>query len=326
MNNLRILITGGSGFIGTHLIEELSRTGYQLLNVDINKPKLREYDKLWAECDIKNIDDLSRIFSEFKPTHIIHLAAKANLNGDSIDDFPDNVLGTKNVVECVNKTQQTMRLIHISTQYVVTPGISPKSDEFLQPYTAYGESKAEGERIVRQSCSKPWILFRPTNIWGPMHPNFPNEMWPFLQKRYYFHPGFCPIRKYYGYVENAVRQMSTLGLECKDEHVCGKVFYITDPPIDSADWLNGFSLMLSGKPLRRIPKTLWRIFALIGDGLNSAGVKFPISSARFYRLTVNESIPYEKTIKLTGTPQVSLAEGIQRSVEWFKAVQSGNKK
>lgn len=323
MNFPRILFTGGGGFIGTHLIEKLSKTTSDLLNVDIALPKLETHRPYWMKCDIKHGDDLAKLFDEFKPTHVIHLAAKASLDGDTIDDFPDNVIGTKNVVDCVNQTHQIIRFVHISTQYVVTPGLFPESDDFLQPYTAYGESKAEGERIVRKRCSKPWIILRPTNIWGPWHPNFPNEMWPYLQKRYYFHPGFSLIKKHYGYVKNAVSQIATLGLDCKAEDVCGKVFYITDPPIDSATWLNGFSLRLSGKPMRRIPKSAWHLLALMGDVLIAMGIRFPISSERFFRLTVNEAIPFERTLALTGPPFVSLDEGIRRSVDWFKLAEKG---
>jgi len=322
----KILVTGGSGFIGTHLIEWLSKSENQLLNVDIAGPKLRSHDQYWTRCDIKKLDDLSTVFDEFKPTHVIHLAAKASLDGDTIDDFPDNIIGTKNVVQCVNKTPNIVRFVHTSSQYAVMPGVFPESDEFLQPYTAYGESKAESERIVRQDCSKPWVIIRPTNIWGAWHTAFPYEMWPYLQKRFYFHPGFAPIRKHYGYVENAVDQIVKFGLVCKDEDVCGRVFYITDTPIDSAEWLNGFSMMLSGKPVRRIPKAIWRLLAWAGDALLAIGIKSPVSSERFFRLTVNESIPYQKTIDLTGEPVISLHEGITRSVAWFKAISNGQNK
>ncbi len=320
MNTNKVLVTGGSGFIGTHFIELLSKSENNLLNVDIAAPKLRSHDQHWIQCDIKDYEELSRIFDEFKPTHVIHLAAKASLDGDTIDDFPDNITGTKNVVQCVNQTRETVRLVHTSTQYAVMPGVFPESDELLQPYTAYGESKAESERIVRKDCSKSWVIIRPTNIWGPWHTAFPHEMWPYLQKRYYFHPGFAPIRKHYGYVENSVDQIVKFGLACKDEDVCGKVFYITDPPIDSQEWLNGFSLMLSGKPIRRIPKTVWRLLAWLGDVVLAMGIKSPISSERLFRLTVNESIPYQKTINLIGEPAISLHEGITRSVAWFKSI------
>ena len=313
----RVLVTGGSGFIGKHLIKKLSSTKNRLLNIDLIQPSLRSQNQYWKQCDIKDLAKLAFFFKEFQPTHVIHLAAKANLKGDSIEDFPDNVIGTSNVVDCVNQMDHPVRLAHTSTQYVVTPGTFPKTDDFLQPYTAYGESKAEAERIVRLNCSKCYIILRPTNIWGPMHANFPNEMWPYLEKRYYFHPGFSPITKYYGYIDNSIAQILKLSIDCDGQDVCGKVFYITDLPIDSSDWLNGFSIALSGKPIRRIPRSIWYLLSRIGDLAIISGIKVPISSDRYFRLTVNESLPIENTITLTGIPKVSLKEGVLASTEWF---------
>lgn len=146
------------------------------------------------------------------------------------------MLGTENIIKCVNSTPSVVRFIHISTQYVVTPGSLPPTDDYLEPYTAYGQSKAEGERLVRRDCHKCWVILRPTNIWGPWHPFFPNELWKYLAKRYYIHPGYNPTQKYYGYIDNAIEQIKAITFY--DESICSKVFYITDPPIDNAEWMN----------------------------------------------------------------------------------------
>ncbi len=127
-------------------------------------PNIIAHAQYWVQYDIKKLDELTRLFVEFKPTHVIHLAAKANLDGNSIHDFPDNIIGTKNVAQCVNETITTVLFVHTSSQYAVMPGVFPESDEFLQSYTAYGESKAESELIIPKLCSKPWIILRPTNI------------------------------------------------------------------------------------------------------------------------------------------------------------------
>lgn len=174
--NKRILVTGGSGFIGTHLLQKLIGARITaVLNVDLNRPKLNSYNDYWINCDILCIKELEKVFDEFKPTHVFHLAAKASLNGRSITDFPENTIGTRNVVQCVNTNEGIERFIHFSTQYVVRPGIWPETDEFLLPYTPYGASKAEAEKIVRNKCNKCWTILRPTNVWGPFHPFFPYE-------------------------------------------------------------------------------------------------------------------------------------------------------
>lgn len=314
---MKILVTGGSGFIGTHFIEALENK-YSILNVDINKPKIPAHESLWKCCDIKDFNKLLQIFIEFNPTHVLHLAAKANLIGKSVSDYPDNTIGAKNVIECVKQTNSVQRFILTSTQFVVWPGEYPQTDDYLKPYTAYGESKAETERCLRNSnCDVCWTIIRPTNIWGPWHPAFPKEMWPYLAKGLYFHPGYQPIQKFYGYVENAVQQIFSIFNE-SSEKVNKKVFYITDPPIDNAEWLNAFSNALRGKPIRRIPKTLWHAMAVIGDYLKLLSIPYPISSERYFRMTVNENLPYESTIKIAGEPQISLQVGVNRCVEWIE--------
>jgi GlcNAc-P-P-Und epimerase len=320
MDKLRIIVTGASGFIGTHFINFLLKKKVCILNIDIKKPNIESHNSFWKECDIKNFNNLLKIFSEFTPTHVLHLAAKANLNGRTIADFPDNTIGTQNVVNCVKEIKSIKRFFHTSTQYVVWPGIYPKSDDFHQPYTAYGESKAEAERIVMiagiDNCA--WSIIRPTNIWGPWHPAYPFEMWRFLAKRYYFHPGFKPIKKHYGYVKNTIDQIYNLLFKSSDIEINHKVFYVTDPPIDNAEWLNSFSLALSGKPIRRIPKFLWKLLGATGSIIKNYGGSFPIDSDRYFRLTVQENIiPYQKTLDVTGPPRFSLNDGVQDCVDWM---------
>jgi len=315
----KILLTGGSGFIGTHLIDELETRGFELLNLDVNPPPIKEHIKYWKKCDIKNNQSLKNEFDQYMPTLVIHLAANTNIKGKKQKDFPDNTIGTDNVVKQVNDCISVQYFIHTSTQYVVRPGIYPKDDMFLKPYTAYGESKAITELIVRNHCKKKWAIIRPTNIWGPYHPFFSYELWRYLHLRYYIHPGYQPIIKYYGYVSNAVEQILQVALsDSKD--VSGGVYYITDSAIDNADWMNGFSLLLTGKMIRRVPVFLWWIMAMSGNFFNFFNLKFPVNTDRFFRLTVNEFIPEFMIVNIPADKTVSLDEGIRRSVEWYNSI------
>jgi GlcNAc-P-P-Und epimerase len=319
----RVLVTGGSGFIGTHLVEKLIRHNVPVLSIDVRPPKLSHHQDFWMSCNIMSIERVDAIFTQFKPTHVYHLAARANLKGQSIEDFPENTIGTDNVIKCVNISRSIERFIHFSTQYVVRPGVWPETEDFFLPYTPYGVSKAEAEKIVRNNCNKCWIVLRPTNVWGPYHPFFPYELWKYLRLKLYLHPGYEPIIKHYSFVTNAADQIVAITM-AKTESVCGKVFYITDPPIDNAEWMNAFSVALTGKQVRRIPKNFWKFLAKSGDAMNRLGVKFPMSSERFFRLTVNEQVPYEATIELAGPPRVSLGEGINKSANWYLKLIKGN--
>ena len=80
-----------------------------------------------------SVDSLDEIFNQFKPTHVFHLAAKANLKGRRIEDFPENTIGTDNVIKCVNACRSIERFIYFSTQYVVSrvSGQKPKNFFYL---------------------------------------------------------------------------------------------------------------------------------------------------------------------------------------------------
>jgi GlcNAc-P-P-Und epimerase len=317
----RLLITGGSGFIGSHLIEAVARRDCALINLDVKPPSIPSQGGYWRQCDLKDIDCTAAAFREFQPTRVIHLAAKANLQGRTVEEFPDNTIGTANVVLCVNDTETVGLFVNTSTQYVVKPGILPPDAFYLEPYTAYGESKAVAERFVRTNCKRNWAIVRPTNIWGPLHPFFPNELWRYLASRYYVHPGFRPIYKHYGFVSNAVEQILSVALSQSSADVCGRVWYITDGPIDNADWMNEFSVRLTGKTIRRAPLWVWRFMASIGDALRLLGFKVPVDSDRLFRLTVGETLPKDMIVTTPGKA-VSLQDGVRRSVAWYNSVRS----
>jgi nucleoside-diphosphate-sugar epimerase len=83
----KILITGGSGFIGTNFIEFLldkQKEGYELeiLNIDIKPLKINKHYIFWKKADIKNFSELKDIFESFRPTHVLHLARKVDKNLD----------------------------------------------------------------------------------------------------------------------------------------------------------------------------------------------------------------------------------------------------
>jgi GlcNAc-P-P-Und epimerase len=316
----RLLLTGGSGFIGSHLMDAIADRDCEVMNLDLNPPSNAEHARHWSRCDVKDVSALSECVRSFAPTRVIHLAAKANLDGTSVADFPDNTIGTSNIVKCVNSCASVELFVATSTQYVVRPGVVAPNDTYLAPYTAYGESKAVAERIVREGCRQNWVIIRPTNVWGPRHPFFPSELWRYLERRWYVHPGFASINKYYAYVTNAAAQILDIATSEPPSRVAGSTWYITDGPTDNAQWMNGFSLGLAGRRVRRLPLVAWRMMAAIGDVLRAAGFAFPVSSERLFRLTVNEKLPEDMIWKPACTEaDVTLQDGIDRSIAWYRS-------
>jgi hypothetical protein len=97
-----------------------------------------------------------------------------------------------------------------------------------------------------------------------------------------------------------------------------KVFYVGDPPLVLLNWVNAFSVQLTGRPVRVIPQGALRVLALAGDGLTKVGVKFPIFSSRLKSMTQDYPTPMEPTYALLGPPKTSLEDGVKETVEWLR--------
>ncbi len=311
------LLTGGSGFIGGHMIELLLARGYRVVNVDLDPPRVSEGHS-WIRGSIMDRGSFNSIVQEVRPEHVVHLAAYASMEAKSLDEFRVNIEGTANVVGAVRSCPAVRRLIVTSSQHVRKPGAGiPVNESDYVPYEYYGESKVRTEQITREAnlgCT--WTIVRPTAVWGPHQPPLAEGVWKILKRGLYLHPANDPVFRSYGYVKNVVWQIERL-LQIPAELVNGRMFYVGDENIRQYEWINGFARALTGRSVRTVPLGVIRGLAQLGDALRAMGLRFPIYGSRLHNLTMPNPVPIGHTFDLLGRPPFSLEDGIRQTAEWL---------
>ena len=176
---MKILITGGMGFIGLHLVDYLLKKGNKIIVLDnfsnSNKnliKKIQNKNLRIIEGDIRKIDDI--VNSMENQEVVIHLAAKISVN-ESIENpnetFDVNVNGTKNVLKAC-KQNNIKKLIVASSAAVYGEGdkkIKVKEEKKKNPISPYGESKMKMEEEIEKNNSSnemDYIILRFFNIYG----------------------------------------------------------------------------------------------------------------------------------------------------------------
>ena len=126
---MKVLITGGSGFIGTNLVEYYLSKGVEVLNLDITSPRNHEYKSCWKEMDILNPEGLRAAVVNFSPTHIVNLAAQTGTidRGRKLENYAVNFEGVKNLIEATKDIPSLERMVSTSSMAVCEIGFQPRS-------------------------------------------------------------------------------------------------------------------------------------------------------------------------------------------------------
>ena len=317
---MRLLITGGSGFIGTNLVQFYFDKGVSLINVDWNPPLNSEQSVYWQQCNIMDRDALVNVFVEFAPTHVVHLAARTDTDEeDDIAEYLQNTEGTRNVLTAISTCPGIERVVITSSQFVCEAGYQPKHDRDYKPFTLYGQTKKLTEQYTREAgltCA--WSIIRPTTIWGPWSLRYRDVMFKVMKKGLYFHPAKRSVIRSYGYVGNVVWQIDRI-FEIETEEMDRKVFYVGDMPFDIIDWVECVSKHLTGNKVGKLPTFLVHMIALVGDALTAVDLPFPITTGRFKSMTEDYIVPMEETVRVLGAAPFSMEEGVRIMIDWYNA-------
>ncbi len=315
---MKILLTGASGFIGTNLLEDLLSKGYEVCNVDILPPKITERKSVWKQVDIKDYDAFERAVLGFDPDYIIHLAARTDLDGKTLEDYDANITGVENLMKILHKLPRLKKVIITSSKFVTRNGYKIKNPHDYCPHTKYGESKVETEKRVWgdiPDCD--WCIIRPTSIWGPWFGVPYRNFFDMVMKRMYFHIGKIKCHKTYGYIGNSVYQIKKLLFtETLDEN--NKVFYIGDEPAyEINEWADEIANEIGFK-VPTMPVCFVKCLAKFGDFLSLFHVHFPMQSFRYSNMTNDGTNDMTNTYKIAPETPYTRLEGVKATLAWMR--------
>jgi dTDP-glucose 4,6-dehydratase len=202
---VRIIVTGGAGFIGSALIRQLlAETDFDILNIDKltyagnleSLPDAVQNDHYqFLQADICDAEAMNKAFEDFKPTAVMHLAAESHVDR-SIDGpgefIQTNVVGTYTLLEASRKywssladeDKKSFRFHHISTDEVYgTLGETGffTEETAYQPNSPYSASKAGSDHLVRawlHTYGMPTLITNCSNNYGPYQ--FPEKLIPLM--------------------------------------------------------------------------------------------------------------------------------------------------
>lgn len=317
----RILVTGGSGFIGTNIVEFYRDRGVGALeNFDIRRPRNEAHLEHWRDVNICDASKLDDAIARLEPTAVIHMAARADLIGKTVEDYPDNTIGVQNLIFALRRRSNRPKLLVASSRLVCDIRHRPSSElDYCAP-NAYGESKVHTEIITRRDCgnSIPWILVRPTGIWGPWFDVPYRNFFEAVRRGFYLHPRGFPTLKSYGFVGNTVCQIDRL-LYADFAAAQGRALYLCDPAVQILQWAKIIAAKSGGRMPHEVPYALLWLGAKIGDRLAAMGVRHPpLTSFRLDNLITDMNIDYMLAQSVVGPAPFSIEDGTDITCDWLK--------
>jgi nucleoside-diphosphate-sugar epimerase len=325
---MKVMLTGATGFIGTHLVRRLVEEGHTVRTLVRNSSKLTHLRELPVDVTWGDIRDKSSLIEASKDVEVIyHLASLRDRWGRDDETMEVNFRGTRSLLDAASRNG-VGRFIYCSSVSVFGfPSLLPIDESFpYQPVVAYGVSKMESEILVRDYGSKyglPWVIVRPVITYGPGDKNgFLTKLIRLVSNR------LCPLigsgnnRVHLCYIEDTTRGL----LLAMRDKALGRDYIIAGRnPVTIRDLAGSIEKTLQNRALRlRIPIWLGKLTgSAIETWYKSMGLEDspPIDRHKVDMVAKDRCYDISRAEKELGfTPQVDYAEGFEKTINWLKSV------
>ncbi|MBR1469878.1 MAG: NAD-dependent epimerase/dehydratase family protein [Prevotella sp.] len=328
MKDLKILVTGASGFIGSFIVEEGLARGYEVwaaVRKSSSRAFLQDERIHFIELDFGSKEQLKEQLQKHRFDYIVHAAGVTKCL-DSNDFYKVNTLGTILLTDVLNELQMPLKkLVYVSSLSVFGPIRERQpyreitENDTPQPNTAYGQSKLLAEEYLKEKASFPYIVLRPTGVYGPREKDY-FMMAKSIKGHVDFAVGFRQQDITFVYVKDVV-QAVFLGF---DRGETGRRYFLSDGRVYQSTTFSELIQKELGNPwCMRLTAPVWllRIVTSCGElighltGRISAlnNDKFHILRQRNWRCDITpaqEELGYH--------PEYQLERGVKETIAWYK--------
>lgn len=326
---MKILITGASGFIGSFIVEEALKQGFETWAV-IRKSSSKEYlqDERIHFIEL-NLSSKAQLIEQLRPhqfDYVVHAAGVTKCLNKA--DFRHiNTEGTRNLVDALLDLQMPLkRFVFLSSLSVFgaikeqLPYDEIREDDTPKPNTEYGRSKLEAEKYIDSIGSRlPYIILRPTGVYGPREKDY-FMMAKSIKQHIDFAVGYQRQDITFVYVTDVV-QAVFLALE-KGE--TGRKYFLSDGQVYQSTTFSDLIHEELGRPWwLRITAPVWvlRVVTFFGEYIGHVtgkvtalnNDKYNILRQRNWRCDIE---PARR--ELGFEPKVQLKEGVKTTIQWYK--------
>lgn len=312
----KVVVVGGSGFIGTNVCQRLQDKGISFDIVDLKTSK--RFPGKTTICDIRDKDGLR---AAIDGDIVVNLAAVHRDDTPNIDDYETtNVIGTKNLAEVCSE-KEINRIVFTST--VAVYGFAPiGTDEngTINPFNEYGKTKWRAEQVLHDwrkgnAISRSLLIVRPTVVFGEGNRGNVYNLLNQIASGRFLMVGDGANRKSMAYIGNVAAFLDAC---IHTETQNGTFNYVDTPDITMNDLVSLVRGRLRGEPNvgPRLPRWLGvAIGRCLDIAASATGRSFPVSAIRVKKFTASSSFASAKHTLDGFAAPFTLEQGIERTLQ-----------
>ena len=325
---MKILITGASGFIGSFIVEEALRRGFETwaaVRGSSSRQFLTDNRINFIELNLSSEELLTEQLRGLQFDYVVHAAGVTKCL-DKQDFHRINTEGTQHLVRVLLALQMRIkRFVYISSLSIMgaireqQPYTEIRESDEARPNTAYGRSKLETEEWLATIKELPYVVLRPTGVYGPRERDY-FMMAKSIKSHTDFAVGYKQQDITFVYVTDVVQAVF---LAC-EKGVTGRRYFLSDGEVYQSSTFSNLIRKELGNPWWiRITAPIWvlRVVTFVGEYVGRLTGKVTALNNDKYNIMRqrNWRCDIEPAIKELGyEPQVKLEEGVRRSIKWYK--------